>query len=214
MVKSRTYFKHDHADTRGPYFAHDAFIGAFNNDVPSARIDRKDLVLKRVIYAWNRLSLIFVVALLTILSATSPVKADDAWGGVRTFAADLSASNQTTVTNSDGAGLANVTFDINAKTITWRIEYSNLTSSITGVHIHGPARVGQNGDPLIDLGANGLGSPITGTVEISDSNAEYMMLGWTYVLLKTQQYPNGELRGKIDRVPPPEFVKGKSAEAP
>lgn len=165
--------------------------------------------------ARHRLSLIVLFVLsLTGLSATSAVKADDAWGGVRLFAAELSASNQTTVTNSDGVGLANITFDINAKTVTWRIVHDDLTSPITGIHIHGPARVGQNGDPLIDLGTNALGSPITGTVEISDSNAEYMMLGWTYVLLKTQQYPAGELRGKIDRVPPPEFVKGKSTETP
>lgn len=165
--------------------------------------------------ARNRLSLIVLFAVsLTALSMINAAKADDAWGGVRLFAAELSAQNQTTVTNSDGVGLANVTFDINAKTITWRIEYDDLTSPITGIHIHGPARVGQNGDPLINLGANGLGSPITGTVEISDSNAEYMMLGWTYVLLKTRQYPGGELRGKIDRIPPPEFEKGKSAETP
>lgn len=151
--------------------------------------------------------------MLTNLFAASAA-AEDAWGGVRLFEAELSASKQTTVTKSDGAGLATVTFDIKDKTIDWRIEYSGLTSPITGVHIHGPARVGQNGDPLIDLGANGLRTPITGTIEISDSNAEYMMLGWTYVLLKTQRYPKGELRGKIDRVPPPEFVKEKAAKTP
>jgi len=137
----------------------------------------------------------------------SPAAADDAWGGVRLFEAELSAANQTTVTKSAGTGFAKVTFDIATMTITWDVSYEGLTSPPSGIHLHGPAQPGTNAVQIIDLGFNGLQSPITGSVKVSDSHAQYMLLGWTYVLLKTRQYPNGELRGKLDTVPPPGFKR-------
>ena len=60
---------------------------------------------------------------------------------------------------------------------------------------------------IIDLGGNGLESPITGSAEVTDAHAQYMLLGWSYVLLKTRRYPEGEIRGKLDTVPPPDFVR-------
>lgn len=162
---------------------------------------------------FNRLRYVaFFVFLTASASVATSVRAEDAWGGIRLLAAELSASNQTTVTESNGSGVASFTFDIHTKQINWSVEYEGLTSELIGVNIHGPARVGQNGDALIDLGENGLRKPITGSAEMSDSNIEYMMLGWTYVLLKTRKYPDGEIRGKIDMVPPPGFKKDAGVE--
>lgn len=132
---------------------------------------------------------------------------EDAWGGIRLFEADLSARHQTTLTHSDGVGFAKVSFDLNTMEITWEVEYADLTSPPTGIHLHGPAQPGTNAVAIIDLGNNRLKSPITGTLKVSDAHIQYMLLGWTYVLLKTEKYPNGELRGKLDTVPPPGFNK-------
>ena len=141
------------------------------------------------------------------LQSSDNVRESDAWGGIRLFAADLSALNQVTVTKSDGVGTANITFDIPTMTIEWHVEYEGLTSLPTGIHLHGPAQPGTNAVAIIDLGINGLNSPITGTLKVSDAHVQYMLLGWTYVLLKTERYPDGELRGKLDTVPPPGFVR-------
>lgn len=131
----------------------------------------------------------------------------DAWGGIRYFEAELSARHQTTLTYSDGTGFAKVRFDLNTMEIAWEVEYDALTSSPTGIHLHGPAQPGTNAVAIIDLGVNGLESPITGKMTVSDAHVQYMLLGWTYVLLKTDKYSNGELRGKLDTVPPPGFKK-------
>jgi hypothetical protein len=137
----------------------------------------------------------------------SPSPAEDAWGGIRLFEAELAAANQTTVTQSDGAGLAKIKFDIPTMTISWEVDYRGLTSAPTGIHLHGPAQPGTNAVAIIDLGVNGLESPISGATKVSDAHAQYMLLGWSYVLLKTRQYPEGEIRGKLDTVPPPDFVR-------
>ncbi len=131
----------------------------------------------------------------------------DAWGGKRLFAAEISAREQVTVTMSDGTGAANITFDIPSMTIDWHVEYEGLTSRPTGIHLHGPAQPGTNAVAIIDLGLNGLSSPISGSMVVSDAHVQYMLLGWTYVLLKTENYPEGELRGKLDVVPAPGFTR-------
>jgi hypothetical protein len=141
------------------------------------------------------------------LADSSPSSAQDAWGGIRLFEADLSAGNQTTLTQSNGQGFAKVKLDINSMEITWEVEFNDLTSPPTGIHLHGPAQPGTNAVAIIDLGMSGLSSPIKGSVKASDAHVQYMLLGWTYVLIKTNDYPNGELRGKLDTVPPAGFSR-------
>jgi hypothetical protein len=155
-----------------------------------------------------------IVLLASIVSVDPALSAphseeEDVWGGIRLFEADISARNQTTLTHSDGKGFAKVWFDINTMEITWEVEYDGLTSPPTGIHLHGLAQPGTNAVKIIDLGVNGLGSPITGTLKVPDAHIQYMLLGWTYVLLKTENYANGELRGKLDTVPPLGFNKDK-----
>jgi hypothetical protein len=137
----------------------------------------------------------------------SSAAAQDAWGDIRLFEAELSAANQTTLTRSEGTGYAKITFDIATMTISWDIHYERLTSAANGIHLHGPAQPGTNAVAIIDLGPGELQSPLTGSVKVSDAHAQYMLLGWTYVLLKTEKYPEGELRGKLDTVPPPGFIR-------
>lgn len=142
------------------------------------------------------------------LVSGSPVSAEeDAWGGIRLFDANLSAGNQTTLTRSGGRGYANISFNIDTMEIEWEITHKGLTSPPVGIHLHGPAQPGTNAVQIIDLGINGLESPITGTVKISNGYVQYMLLGWTYVLLKSEEYPQGELRGKLDTVPPPDYLQ-------
>ena len=150
---------------------------------------------------------LWAASLLVGLSVARQSGADeaDAWGGIRLFEADLSARYQTIMTDSDGAGFAKVRFDINTMEMTWEVNYDGLTSPPTGITVHGPAQPGTNAVAIIDLGINGLESPITGTMTVSDAHIQYMLLGWTYVLLKTERYDHGELRGKLDTVPPPGF---------
>lgn len=154
-----------------------------------------------------------LTALLLFLAfAPAQTRAEeDLWGGKRTFAADLSADNQLTVTDSSAAGKVKIVFDIAKKTIAWDISYKGLTSPPTAIRLHGPAQAGTNAAPLIDLGNGGLSSPIKGSSPVTAAHVQYLLLGWTYVSLATKRYPNGEIRGKVDVVPPPE-LSGRRAQ--
>jgi hypothetical protein len=149
-----------------------------------------------------------VALAVTTIAAAEPVA--DLWGGRRTFAADLSADHQTTLTQSDGKGTVQMVFDIGSKMITWNVAYEGLTSPATAVRLHGPAQPGTNGGPIIDLGVGGLTSPIKGTSAIAAGHVQYLLLGWTYVSIATQRYPGGEIRGKVDVVSPPELSDRRS----
>jgi CHRD domain len=141
-------------------------------------------------------------------AADKPI--DDLWGGRRTFAADLSADHQTTLTHGDGKGTVKMVFDIASKAITWDVTYEGLTSPVTAVRLHGPAQAGTNGGPIMDLGVGGLVSPIQGKSAIAAGHVQYLLLGWTYVSIATRRYPGGEIRGKVDVVPPPEMADRRS----
>ena len=158
--------------------------------------------------AFRRAPKIFAYGIILFVSLPDQCwSADDLWGGQRTFAAKLSADNQTTLTDSNATGNVKMVFDIASKNITWNITYQNLTAPPIAIRLHGPAQPGTNAASLIDLGSSKLNSPIQGSAVLTAAQVQYLLLGWTYVSLATQRYPNGEIRGKVDVVPPPQSVR-------
>ena len=166
-----------------------------------------DISKGAIVWARKYFLILFSISAIDSAYAAPNSNETDLWGGIRLFEADLSARHQTILTQSDGVGFAKVRFDINTMEMTWDVEYHNLTSLPTGITLHGPAQPGTNAVAIIDLGVNGLRSPIAGTTKVSDAHIQYMLLGWTYILLKTEKFDHGELRGKVDTVPPPNFEK-------
>lgn len=128
--------------------------------------------------------------------------ANDLWGGTRSFDARLSAANQPMLTESPATGSVKIALDLATRTMRWEITYSKLTSAPVAIGLHGPAQPGTNGAQLIDLGGKFLGSPVRGSAVVPAGQIQYMLLGWTYVLISTKRYPNGEIRGKVDVVAP------------
>jgi len=118
------------------------------------------------------------------------------------FYADLSADEQTAPTESPGKGRADFTLDRDTLKFSWKITYSGLTSEVTGVRIHGPQRVGVNSNPLYDAGLKGLKSPVVGSVIMGESELQYLMERHIYVNITTKKYPDGELRGHVERTRP------------
>lgn len=133
--------------------------------------------------------------------ASPEAAAKDLLGGVRKFRADLSAANQPTVTASQGRGVAEFHFDIANETISWTVSFEKLTSPVIAITLHGPAQPGTNAASLMTLGRTPRESSITGRSGIGAGEVQYMLLGWTYVLISTQRFPDGEVRGKVDIVP-------------
>lgn len=99
-------------------------------------------------------------------------------------------------------GCALFTLDRATLRLDWSVTYGRLTSTPTGVHVHGPQTPGGNAGVLFDLAPNGLASPVAGSIVLNEAQLAYLLTGRTYVNLHTTRYPPGELRGHIMRLRP------------
>jgi hypothetical protein len=145
-----------------------------------------------------------VLFLATAANAIEPIVAEPNINlGPVKFYADLSAAEQAATTISDGVGRADFTLDRATVTLSWTVTYKDLTSQAIAAHIHGPQRVGTNAGVQVDLAPNGMSVPLKGSVILTDAQLEYLLAGRMYVNVHTTKNPTGELRGQIQRVPPP-----------
>jgi hypothetical protein len=140
------------------------------------------------------------IAVISLSAHAQPV--DNSKGPPISFYADLSADEQSAITESPGAGRVEFTLDRPTLRLSWKLTYNVLTTPATGVHIHGPQTPGGNAGVLVDLGGNGLKSPIAGSAILDGGQLEYLLTGRMYVNLHTTKYPEGELRGQVMRQRP------------
>lgn len=120
------------------------------------------------------------------------------------FRAVLSADEQSAPTESPGSGVVNFVLDRPTQELSWTLSFENLTSDVTGAHIHGPQTPGGNAGVLIDLAPDGLRSPVQSSYVLNDGLLEYLLTGRMYVNVHSTKYPVGELRGQIMRQRPEE----------
>jgi hypothetical protein len=120
------------------------------------------------------------------------------------FYADLSADEQSAVTDSPALGRAEFILERATLRFSWVVTYSDLTSAPTAAGLHGPRTPGGNAGLLVDIAESGLGSPIKGSTIISDGELDYLWTGKVYVNLRTVKFDLGELRGQIMRKRPSE----------
>jgi len=116
----------------------------------------------------------------------------------REFHADLSARNQTRLTESPATGKADFILDLTNLTLTWTVEFKDLISKPVAASLHGPAQPGANGLAFVNLAPEGIKSPLTGSAVLTEAEVQYLLAGWTYVNITTERFPYGEARGQVD----------------
>lgn len=102
--------------------------------------------------------------------------------------------------NSDGSGSAVIQVDTITNTLTYYIQYFNLSSPETMAHIHGFAERGAPAGVLYTLP---LGSPKSGTINYDEPQEADILAGLTYINIHTENFTGGEIRGQIDGTPGP-----------
>lgn len=116
----------------------------------------------------------------------------------REFHADLSALNQTRLTESPATGKADFQLDLTTLSLTWTVEFDQLLGKPIAASLHGPAQPGANGLAFVDLAPEGIRSPLTGSAVVTEAEIQYLLAGWTYVNITTEKFPFGEARGQVD----------------
>ncbi|NKB43725.1 MAG: CHRD domain-containing protein [Alphaproteobacteria bacterium] len=136
-----------------------------------------------------------ITALSAMLFACLPAHAQMT---TRDFHTDLSAWNQTRLTESGAIGSADLALDLTTLTLTWEVHFNGLESRPIAASLHGPSQPGANGLAFIDLAPNGIISPLKGSAVVTEAEVQYLLAGWTYVNITTDRWPYGEIRGQVD----------------
>ncbi len=87
-------------------------------------------------------------ALLALASATLalPAAAEEI-----KFMAELSGAAQVPPVETEAMGMADVTVDTEAMTVSWRLVYEGLSGEPVAAHFHGPATPEETAPPTVDL---------------------------------------------------------------
>lgn len=119
------------------------------------------------------------------------------------FKAEISAEDQSVLTESDGVGVVRFVLERSTLEFSWVAEFSGLTSAPVALAVHGPDTVGGNAGVLFNLAPDGqVSSPARGSVILTGGQLQYLLTGKMYVNLRTRNYPLGELRGQVRRQRP------------
>jgi hypothetical protein len=110
------------------------------------------------------------------------------------MAATLTGASQVPPNSSTGSGTAAIKLD--GEVLSWVVTYSGLTGPVTGAHFHGPAPASANAGVVVPF-AGSLGSPITGSKQLTAAQVAQLRGGFWYVNLHTAAFPGGEIRGQV-----------------
>lgn len=119
-------------------------------------------------------------------------------GGMETYRATLSSSQEVPPNASAGSGNAEVMVNPSTMAMTYRVTYSGLTGPATMGHIHGPAAVGQNAGVKVPF-PSAAQSPVTGSGTLTAEQYADLKGGRYYVNIHTATNPGGEIRGQLAR---------------
>lgn len=118
------------------------------------------------------------------------------------FLANLSADEESMVTESPGSGRAEFTLDRRTMKLSWKLTFKDLTSAPLAARVHGPQTPGGEAGALFDLAPNGVKSPLEGSHVLTDGELRYLLTDRLYVNITTAKYKQGELRGQLQRQRP------------
>ncbi len=112
------------------------------------------------------------------------------------FHTKLAGSNQVPPAATDGYGIGTMSLSPDSTMLELRVVFSNLSSPMTGVHLHVGAK-GENGNVVSDLMTLVNGKVISGKVN-TNTFLQELIAGNVYINIHTQNNPNGEIRGQLD----------------
>ncbi|MEO6720398.1 MAG: CHRD domain-containing protein [Ferruginibacter sp.] len=136
----------------------------------------------------------FTLLLLAVLFFLNSTKAQD-----RYLAGVLQASQEVSVVNSPATGVVIVKYNTSTNVLELFGNYRNLTATVSGSHIHGPAGPGANAGILFQLiNSGGTSGSLSGNFTISDAQEADLLAGNMYVNVhSTGPYAGGEIRAQL-----------------
>jgi uncharacterized protein (DUF1800 family) len=134
-----------------------------------------------------------------VLTVSAPGSGGGGTGAAQLFVTTLKPEGTAV---SSGSGSATLLLSADQTYATVNVTYSNLTTTKTGMHVHGPADPGVAGPIIFDMDTNGPQADgswkwvfvQSGATSVADQVAA-LKAGRLYVNVHSSKYPSGELRG-------------------
>ena len=131
------------------------------------------------------------LALALVLSGSAPLSA-------QCCNVNLDGSQENPPVSPAGTGSATVSADSTTRTVTISGTFTNLTSTVTGAHLHGPAPADMNAGILIPLSTTGTTSgTFSGAGVLSVARFADFQNGLTYLNVHSANNLGGEIRGQV-----------------
>jgi hypothetical protein len=120
--------------------------------------------------------------------------------------AQLDAAQVVPPTSSSGTGVVQITYSFDdvgdPRPCSFGVTYTGLSGPATGVSIKW-GRNGENGPLAFTVVSSTFASPLYGNLDIPRSILGYLGGDTLYVVVNTEAYPDGEVRGHFVNVTPP-----------
>ena len=107
------------------------------------------------------------------------------------FKGEMSGAAEVPPTDSAGTGTVDATFDTVTKVLTWTASWNGLSTPALSAHFHGTAAE----DDFAGLEVVG------GTATLDDRQAAELLKELWYFEVHTEKFPDGEIRGFVNKVP-------------
>lgn len=97
------------------------------------------------------------------------------------------------------AGSLTASYSPSRRILTWSLSYHDLSSPITWAEFRGPDIEGTD-SAIVPINLPLEGNPHPGEATLTDQQAADLVAGRWYVMIKTAQHPEGEIKGPLVRV--------------
>ncbi|HQT76383.1 MAG: hypothetical protein B7Z80_18750 [Rhodospirillales bacterium 20-64-7] len=113
------------------------------------------------------------------------------------YTAHLTGRAEVPKTESKGTGTFVASYDTKTKQLSYTLTFQNLSGPATAAHLHGPATRKENAGVVAPLGGKNPTSPVSGTLTLTQDQANALRSHKLYVNVHTAANPAGEIRGQV-----------------
>src|SRR5262249_32813227 len=156
-----------------------------------------------------------VLSRRALVAAVAAPAAMAAWAGPLqaapiSFKVPISGVQHVPLVETQGYGIADLTYDPDTRIVTWTVTYNGLSGPVTAAQFHGPAQPSKTAPGLLPLAKQGgpADSPITGQATLNAEQNRQFAAGEWYIDISTAAHPDGEIRGQVV-TPVPDRPRGR-----
>ena len=140
----------------------------------------------------SRRTLVVAILILPAWAAWEPL----VHAATVSFKVPMTGGQEVPPGQTDGYGIADLTYDPDTRVVTWTITYKDLSSPVTPAP--GLVSLTKQGSPVE--------SPIAGQATLTPEQSRQFAAGDWYINIHTQTHPDGEIRGLV-LTPQPERAR-------